>query len=66
MPNSPETPRDILKKYADILIANAQASTKEELGEVADELIYVTEDIEKRGEEIAQLIYELLEPGQRA
>ena len=66
MPDSVENPRDLLKKYADTLIANAQASTQEELDEVADELIYVTGDMEERGEDIAQLIYELLEPGQGA
>ena len=61
MTDSTETPRDILKKYADTLIANSQASTQEELDEAADELIYVTGEMEAHGKEIAQLIYELLE-----
>ena len=61
MADTPESPRDMLKRYADTLIANAQASTQEELGEVADALIYITGDMEAQGKEIAQLIYELLE-----
>ena len=56
-----ESPRDLLKRYADTLTANAQASTKEELDEVADALIYVTGEMEAQGKGIAQLIYELLE-----
>ena len=60
MPDSAENPRDILKEYADTLIANAQASTQAELDEVADDLIEITGKMEARGQEIAQLIYELL------
>ena len=60
MPDSAESPRDILKEYADTLIANAQASTQEERDEVADDLIEITGKMEAHGEEIAQLIYELL------
>ena len=56
-----ESPRDLLKRYADTLTANAQASTQEELDEVADDLIYVTGEMEAQGKGIAQLIYELLE-----
>ena len=60
MQDSAESPRDILMEYADTLIANAQASTQEERDEVADDLIEVTGKMEAHGEEIAQLIYELL------
>ena len=60
MPDSAESPRDILKEYADTLIANAQASTQEERDEVADDLIEITGSMEANGEAIAQLIYELL------
>ncbi len=63
MTDTVETPRDILKKYADTLIANSQASTQEELDEAADELIYVTGEMEARGKEMAQLIHELLKEG---
>ena len=61
MPDSAQNPRDMLKEYADTLIANAQASTQEELDEVADDLIEITGKMEARGQEIAQVIYELLE-----
>ena len=61
MPDSAENPRAILKEYADTLVANSQASTQEELDEVADDLIEVTGKMEARGQEIAKLIYELLE-----
>ena len=61
MPDSAQNPRDMLKEYADTLIANAQASTQEELDEVADDLIEITGKMEARGQEIAQAIYELLE-----
>ena len=60
MQDRAENPRDILKEYADTLIANAQASTQEERDEVADDLIEIAGKMEAHGEEIAQLIYELL------
>ena len=61
MPDTTETPRDILKKYADTLMATAQAPTEDEKYEIADELIEIVGGIEARGEEVAQLIYKLLE-----
>ena len=61
MPDGAENSRDILKEYADTLIANSQASTQEELDEVADDLIEITGKMEAHGKEIAELIYELLE-----
>ena len=64
MQNSAENPRDILKEYADTLIINAQASAQQERDEVADDLIEITGKMEAHGEEIAQLIYELLEQSQ--
>lgn len=60
MTDTAETSRDILKRYADTLIANVQASTQEELDEAADDLIYVTGEMEARGKDMAQLIHELL------
>ena len=64
MADTSESPRDVLKRYADTLIANARAANQEELDEAADALIYVTGEMEAQGKEIAQLIYELLESGQ--
>ena len=61
MTSNGESARSIPKEYADTLIANSRASTQEELGEVADCLIEVTGEMEARGQEIAKLIYELLE-----
>ena len=60
MQNSTANPRDILKEYADILVVNSQSSTQQERDEVADDLIEITGKMEAHGEEIAQLIYELL------
>ena len=60
MQNSAENPRDILKEYADTLIVNAQATTRQERDEVADDLIEITGKMEAHGEEIAQLIHALL------
>lgn len=37
-----ESPRSILKEYADTLIVNAQASAQQERDEVADDLIEIT------------------------
>ena len=60
MQDSTESPRSILKEYADTLIADTQASTRQERDEVADDLIEITGKMEAQGEEIAQLIYDLL------
>lgn len=61
MPESTESPRTMLKRYADTLTANAQAVTEDEKYEIADDLIEITGDIEKHGMEVSKLIYELLE-----
>ena len=66
MPDITEIPRAVLKEYADTLIANAQAVTREEQDEVADDLIEITGKMEAHGKEIAELIYELLEHCQKA
>lgn len=63
MPEVTESPRVILKEYADTLIANIQAVTQEEKDEVADDLIEINGKMEAHGKEIAELIYELLKPG---
>ena len=61
MPETTESPRAMLKEYADTLVANAQAATEEERDEIADDLIEITGRMEAHGKEIAQLVYELLE-----
>ena len=61
-----ETPRAILKEYADTLIANIKAVTQEEKDQAADNLIEINGKMEAHGEEIAELIYELLEHGRQA
>ena len=66
MPEVKENPRAMLKEYADTLIANIQAVTQEEKDEVADDLIEINGKMEAHGKEIAELIYELLEPGRQA
>ena len=65
MPDTSETPRTILRRYADTLMANANAATEDEKYKIADDLIEVVGDVEERGKEIAQLIYELLEQDAR-
>ena len=60
------SPRAMLKEYADTLIANMQAVTQEEKDEAADALIEINGQMEAHGKEIAELIYELLEPGRQA
>lgn len=60
MPDTTNDPRTKLKEYADALLANAQAASERERDEIADDLIEITGDLEKHGEEVAQLIYELL------
>lgn len=64
MPDATESPRAILRQYADTLIANAQAATQDERDEVADELIEIVGKMEAHGTEVAELIYELLERNQ--
>ena len=46
MPETTESPRAMLKEYADTLVANAQAATEEERDEIADDLIEITGKME--------------------
>ena len=57
MPGRTGNPRAILKEYADALVANAQAATEDEQGEIADVLIEITGKMEAHGVQIAQLVY---------
>ena len=65
MDDMTESPRSMLKEYAETLIANSQASTQKEQDEVADALIDITGKMEAHGKEIAQTIHELLGEGGR-
>lgn len=60
MPDVNESPRAMLKAYADTLTANTQAVTQEEKDEASDDLIEINSKMEMFGKEIAELIYELL------
>ena len=66
MPDTAENPLGLLKKYADTLIANAQATTEEERGEIADELIYVEAAMEEHGRQVAHFMYKLLDANSEA
>ena len=57
MSDTTENPRVILRKYADILIANVQAETEDERYEIADDLIEITSKVEAHGEEVTATNY---------
>lgn len=60
MTETTNDPRATLREYADALLANAQAASESGRDEIADDLIEITGNLEKHGEKVAQLIYELL------
>ena len=60
MAEGKEGTRALLKKYADALDENAKATTDEEQDKTADDLVEITGALEERGQQAAQLIYELL------
>ena len=60
MPGNRENPRDLLREYADILMADSQAAYQQQRDEVADVLIEITRKLEENGVEVAQQIYVLL------
>ena len=60
MLGNPESPRDLLREYADILMADSQATDQQQRDEVADELIEITRKLEENGAEVARQIYVLL------
>ena len=60
MSGNPESPRDLLKEYADILMADSQATDQQQRDEVADELIEITRKLEENGPEVARQIYAFL------
>ena len=61
MPDTTNDPRTTLREYADALLANAQAADEGERDEIADDLIEITGNLERQGEEVVQLIYKLLD-----
>lgn len=61
-PENPENPRALLKQYADTLTANTQATTQNEKDEAADDLIEIQTKMEAQGQQIAELIHQLLQP----
>lgn len=52
--------RTLLKNYEDALMDYANAETDRERDKIADDLIIATGEIEEYGQEVAQLIYELI------
>ncbi len=53
-------PKVILGEYADALMANFQATTREEKDQASDNLIEASGRMEEHGQQIARLIYDLL------
>ena len=53
-------PEVILRDYADALMANIQATTREEQDQASDNLIEASGRMEGHGHRIAGLIYDLL------
>ena len=62
MADQPESPREILKRYALALMENAQdAASNEEEYEISEDLLGV---MEENGAAVSKLILELLEPSE--
>lgn len=53
-------PKVILREYADALMANIRATTREEQDQASDNLIEASGRMEEHGHQIAELIYDLL------
>ena len=63
MPDQPESPREILRKYALALMENA-ASNDDEY-EISEDLLEMMGVMEENGAAISELILELLEPSEQ-
>ena len=62
MPDQPESPREILKRYALALMENAQnAATSEDEYEISEDLLDMIGVMEENGAAVSKLILELLE-----
>ena len=53
-------PKVILREYADALMGNIQAATREEKDQASDDLIEASGRMEEHGQQVARLIYDLL------
>ena len=53
-------PKVILREYADALMRNIQAATREEKDQASDDLIEASGRMEEHGQQVARLIYDLL------
>ena len=62
MPDQPESPREILRKYALALMENAQdAASNEEEYEISEDLLDMVGAMEENGAAVSKLILELLD-----
>ena len=62
MPDEPESPREILKRYALALMENARnAASNDDEYEISEDLLGV---MEENGAAVSKLILELLEPSE--
>ena len=62
MPDQPESPREILKRYALALMENAQnAASSEDEYEISEDLLDMIGVMEENGAAVSKLILELLE-----
>ena len=65
MTNQPDSPREILRKYALALMENAQdAASNEEEHEISGDLLELMGVMEKNGAAVSKLILEHLQPSE--
>ena len=65
MTNQPDSPREILRKYALALMENAQdAASNEEEHEISGDLLESMGVMEKNGAAVSKLILEHLQPSE--
>ena len=60
MTTEKEAASTLLEKYADALVKNAEATMEEARDKTADDLIEITGAIEQHGQQVSQLIFDLL------
>ena len=65
MPDHPESPREILRKYALALMENARnAASNDDEYEISEDLLEMMGVMEENGAAVSKLILELLEPSE--
>ena len=65
MPDQPESPREILKRYALARMENARnAAGNEGECEISEDLLEMMGVMEENGEAVSKLILELLDPSE--